>query len=319
MILAMDGGTTNTRITLVRDKTPVDRIKLPIGAGSTAKTGSNQLLKEAIADGIGELLRRNSIEPGEVEKILVSGMLTSELGLYNLPHKVMPAGTKDLAQGAVTVSLPEIFPCPVTFLPGLKNDSAGDFSRADMMRGEETELVGLMDLTGIKPPFTAVLPGTHTKLVKVNQGGQMELCRTTLGGELLAAIPQNTVLKSSVVFPLLQVGADMSYLQRGVECSRKLGLSSAAFKTRVLVTTEGVSPENAGVFLAGVLLEPDLVAIAQTAGSDPILLGGSEPLRGTCARLIADNLPNRLIVAEEVQVEHSTVCGALCISECQDV
>lgn len=311
MILTMDGGTTNTRIHLVEGETVRDRIKLPIGAGSAAQTGSNQQLKEAIAQGIDTLLQRNGLSWQEIERVVGSGMLTSELGLCDIPHKSMPAGEDDLARGMVTVVLPDVCKRPIRLIPGLKNPPSDDLFQADIMRGEETELVGLMALTKIRPPFTAVLPGTHTKLIRVDETGQMQFCRTTLGGELLAAIPQNTVLKSSVTVPLLQEGADLSYLQKGMACSRSLGMSSAAFKARVLVNSYGVSAADAGAFLAGVILEPDLAAIRQVAGTDPILLGGSRPLKDAFAQLIRAQMENELIVADEEQVDHSTVCGAL--------
>lgn len=311
MIVTMDGGTTNTRIHLVEGETVRDWIKLPIGAGTTAQTGSSQALKDAIMQGIDTLLQRNGVSWQEIEAVVGSGMLTSELGLCEIPHKSMPAGEEDLARGMVTVVLPDVSKRPIRLIPGLKNAPSDDLSQADIMRGEETELVGLMHLTSIQPPFTAILPGTHTKLIRVDEAGKMQFCRTTLGGELMAAIPQNTVLKSSVSYPLLQENTDPTYLQKGIECSRALGMSSAAFKARVLVNSYGVSPVDAGAFLAGVILEPDMVAIRQVAGDDPILLGGSQPLKGAFASLIRMQMENELIVAEEEQVEQSTVCGAL--------
>ena len=90
--ITIDGGTTNTRISLIKDGRAVETIKLSLGARSGID--NNDALKTAIADAIDTLLKKsNGIE---IEKILASGMITSEFGLYNLPHISVPSGIDEL-------------------------------------------------------------------------------------------------------------------------------------------------------------------------------------------------------------------------------
>ena len=88
----------------------------------------------------GATVRR--IRESDVIRILASGMITSEFGLYELPHLTAPAGIKELHDSMAEVSFPEISPIPFVFIRGIKvnSDKLCDF---DMMRGEETELVGI--------------------------------------------------------------------------------------------------------------------------------------------------------------------------------
>ena len=138
--ITIDGGTTNTRVNIVKDRQIIDTRKIARGAkaGIDDKNG----LKVALKDAIRDLLDSNSIQEKEVIRILASGMITSEFGLYELPHLTAPAGIKELHDSMAEVSFPEISPIPFVFVRGIKvnSDNLCDF---DMMRGEETELVGI--------------------------------------------------------------------------------------------------------------------------------------------------------------------------------
>ena len=74
MFLTIDTGTTNTRIYLVDGETVKDSIKINAGAGDTAKTGSNQILKESIQNGICRLLSDNTLKEQDICAVFASGM-----------------------------------------------------------------------------------------------------------------------------------------------------------------------------------------------------------------------------------------------------
>lgn len=316
MIFTIDGGTTNTRIVLLENGQTLDRVKLKIGAGSSAAAGSNRALVAAIRDGIATLLAKHGIAGASPDAIYASGMLTSEFGLAEVAHLTAPVGVSELHAGLCTVRIPEISDCPITLIPGVRN-AADDNPEtgilfADMMRGEETELFGLAHAYRLEKSYTAVLPGTHTKVIRVDEEGRIASCRTTLGGELLAVIPEQTILRPSVPHPLISPDADLRWLETGRDAAESLGVSCACFRARVLATRYGLGAADVGAFLAGAILSPDIGTIAALAGNTPILLGGSEPLRSVFSRLLS-HLPNRLIVAEDGAAESATVKGACLI------
>ena len=77
--ITIDGGTTNTRISLVSDKEIKDTVKLNVGA--RANMNGDGILQKAIGEGIKKLLSSNNITEKDVLCILASGMITSEFNV----------------------------------------------------------------------------------------------------------------------------------------------------------------------------------------------------------------------------------------------
>lgn len=311
--ITIDCGTTNTRIALVDNMSVIRSIKLSIGAGRTAQTGNCDELKAEISNGIRQIL--GDTAESEISAVYASGMITSELGLFNIEHIRVPVGPSELKNGAKTVLLEDVSHIPITFIPGVKNDfDSGNIKSledADFMRGEETEAIGLVKIMDIALPVTAVLPGTHTKLVRIDAEGRIVHCCTALSGELYNAVITNTILKNCIAD-----GAgsnDTEYLEMGYQMSEKAGCNAALFKARVLKNSFGVPPDKTTAFIAGAILYSDIQLILQKAGNDTILIGGSEPLRSSFEHLIRKNMSNRVIVADDEQVKNSTIIGAISI------
>ena len=122
-------------------------------------------------------------------------------------------------------------------LPGIK--VGGDLlENTDMMRGEETELIGLSEK--LQSGCIYVLPGSHSKLIKTDEQGRISSFVTTLTGEMIFALSQSTILKDAVDFS--QTETDFEYLDSGYKyCCRK-GINEALFKTLVLKNIFKASP-----------------------------------------------------------------------------
>ena len=72
--IAIDGGTTNTRINLVKDYLVTDTLSYNIGARKGIE--NKEILQEAVKEGIEKILSGNDMTENDIERILVSGMLT---------------------------------------------------------------------------------------------------------------------------------------------------------------------------------------------------------------------------------------------------
>lgn len=314
MFLTIDTGTTNTRIYLTDGKTVTDCIKISAGAGDTAKTGSNRYLKDSIRNGILELLRANKLSEHNIEAIYASGMITSELGLYEVPHISAPVTQNDLRNHAKTVLIDDVVSVPITFIPGVKNNThfqnLANLNHMDMMRGEETELFGLMHLLKCTPPLTVILPGSHTKFVTVGNDGEILSCHTTLGGEMLAAISEKTILNSSLPHPLVSE-ISPEYLTAGFMYSRKHGISSAAFRVRLLHKFMELTENERANFFVGAMLAPDIQALEEIALETKILVGGSEPLKSIFVHLAKNGTGREVFAAKDEMVRSSTVFGVM--------
>jgi 2-dehydro-3-deoxygalactonokinase len=178
-ILTMDSGTTNTRIYLVEYKTNriVDFVKKKIGVRNTAIEGSAATLQAAISRGIIELLTRNRCSGKEVSYIVATGMITSNLGLFEVPHINRPGDLEAFAKSSVVKVLPEFQEIPSIFVPGMRTTNfatpkeasiSSQINQYDVMRGEEAESFGLLSQMKLTGKGLFVLPGSHTKYVFVD-------------------------------------------------------------------------------------------------------------------------------------------------------
>ena len=225
--ISIDGGTTNTRIALILDRTVIATKKYNIGAG--AGTDCKKILGSTVAQGISELLTKNGLSEKDIVRILASGMITSEFGLRLLPHQIVPVGLKDMKATSEEILMPEISSIPFVFMRGVKTDCK-TLETADMMRGEETELMGIA-----KPEYgkcVYALMGSHTKIIKTDSNGAITDFVTMLTGELCASAAHNTILKNA--FVLEDSELDTEYLLKGFEYARKSTVSESLFKVRIL-------------------------------------------------------------------------------------
>ena len=80
--LALDSGTTNTRIWLIHGGKVAGKAQVQAGVRDTARTGSTVFLKDAIRGGIGQVLEQTGQRAPEVA--VAAGMIGSELGLLEV-------------------------------------------------------------------------------------------------------------------------------------------------------------------------------------------------------------------------------------------
>ena len=137
-ILTIDTGTTNTRVTVWRDDVALCQAARQVGVRDTAITGNRTTLQRGVQDTIDAALQKAGFGMGQVDLVLASGMITSNVGLHEVPHLIAPAGLRDLAAGMVQASIPEVCPQPIWFVPGVRNpvDNLGlhNIESMDMMR-----------------------------------------------------------------------------------------------------------------------------------------------------------------------------------------
>lgn len=269
-IIALDMGTTNTRAYLLDGKGNIIKTsKQNIGAGESAKCLSKQPIINAVKTCIEELCNCENISA-----VIASGMITSGLGLKEVPHLIAPVSTEDIADNMVEESYPEIADIPFWFVPGVKNNTDID-DEMDMMRGEETESVALIERA---QDAVYILPGSHTKFVSV-KGGVIESCLTTLTGELLAVITKDTVAAQAVEHKFADIRFfNKEYLLKGYNAAEKYGIARAVFGTRILRVLSDVDANTAAWYLLGAVLQGDIAALkGANLCSNTAVVAGKEP------------------------------------------
>lgn len=282
--ITLDMGTSSTRLRLYDGMTLLGQQKRSFGIRDV-RTGGVVALKTVLRNGILALLAATKTDFSDVDKILASGMITSGNGLCEVPHTEAPVTAQMLAERAVRVVYPEIVSIPFYLIPGVKN--AGGFAADgfDIMRGEETETFGLLHRCGLRGPCLLVLPGSHTKLVFVNEENKIMWCRTTVGGELFRAVAEQTILASSLPSPMPKA-YDMTYVKMGYEAALRQGMSAAVFRVRLSDLFSDESADQRASYLVGAVFAEEIRLIASYADGVLVLVGGSDPLRSVFSSLL---------------------------------
>lgn len=300
--ITVDGGTTNTRIRLVCNNNVSDTVKADVGA----RNGS-EALKKALKDGIRTLLERNRLAAEEIHRILASGMITSEFGLVELPHVSAPAGIKELHDSLYETAFPEITPIPFCFIRGIRT-AGQDLADTDMMRGEETELMGILrEGAGIY-----VLPGSHSKIVRTDEAGRITAFSTMLTGEMLAALSSGTILKDAVT--LEDHPLDEEALTEGCRYALQHGINEALFKVRVMKNIFHHPPAALYSFFLGTVLSDEITAITRHPAPF-VLVAGKAALKNATLSLLRHYTQATVLATDDVQAEYAAALGAVKIYE----
>ena len=276
--LAIDSGTTNSRIWLMRDLEIVAKRNVPIGVRNTAMDGNNRALMEGIRQAVLELRHVNSsISP---RLVVAAGMITSNLGLHELDHALAPAGVEELSSKIERRTFPEIEGISFYFIPGVRSGPPkADLNNAndiDVVRGEETEVMGFLQNLALQGPLLYIHLGSHTKLIKVDNANRITGGASTLGGEVLQSVQQQTILKDSLPEKLV-CSMNQDFLEQGWILTRKHGLFRTLYLIRVFDLSSNYSQELIYSFFLGAMLSEEfrcLESFMRKTNKEKVILSG---------------------------------------------
>ena len=288
MIITVDCGTTNMRCRLFDGDKLIDQERATCGCRDRAFTGSSAILEENLSRLIGTLLERNSLRESDVEAVVSSGTLASDVGIHAIPHAICPAGIPESVRAAEMVTLGQVSSIPILFIPGVKTLPAPDADLEtkivtyESMSGDECEIYGITDAMGLPDEFIITLPGSHNKVMEIRD---RKICsiRSGLCGEFIASVSGHTMLKSALPDPVIrEILPDM--LRLGYRMADKHGLSPMLVKARTLQLFGGYTRDEAANFFVGALLHDDIKCVADIAAKPeskgkPVVVGGSDPLK----------------------------------------
>ncbi|OWY40037.1 2-dehydro-3-deoxygalactonokinase [Xenophilus sp. AP218F] len=266
-ILTIDTGTTNTRVTVWNGNALKAHAARQVGVRDTAISGNVSILQRGISATIEAALAKARLDISSIDLVLASGMITSNVGLFEIPHLLAPAGCDELAAGMQSAMIPEVCEKPIWFIPGVRNmnESVGlhNCESMDMLRGEEVEAMALIERLSISEPAVIVLPGSHSKFVHLDEKQRITGCVTTLAGELLHVITHNTILAGALNSDFA-VEIDEEMLLAGARSASKIGLGRACFIVRMLDQFTIYDRNARANFLLGSVLGADLLTLKNT-------------------------------------------------------
>ncbi|MBR0830528.1 2-dehydro-3-deoxygalactonokinase [Bradyrhizobium manausense] len=179
--VAVDWGTSSFRLWLI------DR-----GGNITAERRSDEGMTAAAKTGFAAVLQSHldAVGAGPDLPVLICGMAGARQGWVEAGYIDTPARLAAILEGAVSIPGQSR---DIRILPGIAQRETG---APDVMRGEETQLLGALGLDATGDALVC-MPGTHSKWVTV-RGGTVARFATFMTGELFSAISRETILSHAV-------------------------------------------------------------------------------------------------------------------------
>ncbi|HXG99554.1 MAG TPA: 2-dehydro-3-deoxygalactonokinase [Sphingomicrobium sp.] len=196
--------------------------------------------------------------------LLLAGMVGSRSGWVETPYVQCPADLDEIA-----AQLSWVEEGRAAIVPGLsilKDD------RADVMRGEEVQIFGVL-AAGLIPATGFVChPGTHNKWIKLDQG-QITDFRTVMTGEMFSLLRERGVLADMIGGTVSPGEPFRAGVRQGLGCM----LTAELFTVRARILLGRLEREDAASFTSGLLIGADVgLGLALGGETDPVVMGRPE-------------------------------------------
>ena len=229
--IAVDWGTTNRRAYLLD------------GAGHRIDEFEDAKGVLTVTDfpaAVAEIRERLGDRP-----LLLAGMIGSNKGWVEAPYVPCPAGIDELAANLTWAGERE------AIVPGVSYIGQG---RADVMRGEEVQLLGGVAAKLVAKEALVCHPGTHNKWALL-RGGIIKTFGTVMTGELFSLLKDHSILADLLAGPVEPNDA----FKRGVRSALENDLLPASlFGVRAGVLLGQTNKDDAASYVSGLLVGTDV-------------------------------------------------------------
>ena len=292
--IAVDWGTSNLRAWAMGAGGILAEASSEDGMGKLARDGFEPALLRLIGPWLdGRALGGRGLDAGPVP-VIACGMVGSRQGWCEAAYRTVPCTPLD---AAALVAAPTTDPrLTVRIAPGLKQTAP-----ADVMRGEETQIAGVLSLM---PGYDGVLclPGTHSKWAQIS-AGEVVSFQTFMTGEMFALLSEASVLRHG----LQGDGWDDAAFDAAVSdaLSRPERLGARLFSLRAEGLIAGLTPAAARARLSGLLIGTELAAARPYWLGQRVTLVGAATLSGAYAQA----LRSQGVEAAHLSVSDCTLAG----------
>jgi 2-dehydro-3-deoxygalactonokinase len=316
-LICIDLGTTNTRVLRVGgDGGVLAKAHAQVGVRDTAREGSPALLRSTLQRLIAEVAQGGAGIP-----VIAAGMITSSLGLKEIPHLPSPAGLAEIAAGTKAYEFPDVCAMPIWLVPGVRcgdwfNHDPVVIARIDMMRGEETFCIGLDSLGLADRPATVLNLGSHWKTIQMDAAGRVVRSFTSLAGEMIHAVQTTTILSSALSAERPEE-LDRRWVFEGMREQRGAGLGRALFCVRLLQLSGKTTAEERLAYAIGAFIAADmeaLVSAGMIGAGRRLMIAGNKAVTGAWKAALAGVDVTGVSLSEE-DVERAMIAGLTRIHE----
>ncbi len=234
--------------------------------------------------------------------VIVSGMASSNMGILELPYTLMPFSTGGEDIGVQRVAKANGFTHDLNVISGAR-------TATDVMRGEETQLIGCAN-GHVEAKQLFIFPGTHSKHIITVNGKATDL-KTYMTGELFSLLTLNSILSDSVATGKGTIDTENEKaFEEGVRTGHSGNLSHALFIVRTNHLLKRFSKTANFHYLSGLLIGSELgdLAMIDTAA---ITIAGEAQLMNRYVK--ACRIIGVVAPIETVDAATATIRGQLVI------
>jgi 2-dehydro-3-deoxygalactonokinase len=273
--IAVDWGTTNRRAYLIDSAARrTDEFEDAKGVLSVPAGGFPEAVEE-IRSRLGD------------KPLLLAGMIGSNRGWKEASYVPCPAGIDELAQGLVWVDE------RTAIVPGVS--FVGD-GRADIMRGEEVQLLGALAAGFVDSNALVCHPGTHNKWTVLHQG-RIQSFRTVMTGEIWSLLKEHSILADLLEGP---VEVDDVFRDAARHAVFNEALPAELFSVRASVILGQMKKADAASYASGLLIGTDVrIGLAVPTGAQVVVMGRPELTQLYVAALGQANRETRELDGEQ--------------------
>jgi 2-dehydro-3-deoxygalactonokinase len=273
--IAVDWGTTNRRAYLIDSSGErTDEFE--------DSKGILSVLPGGFPDAIAEIRKRLGDKP-----LLLAGMVGSNRGWHEAPYVPCPAGIDDLVKGLVRPGERE------AIVPGVSYIGDG---RADVMRGEEVQLLGAAAAGLVEADGLVCHPGTHNKWVVLHEK-RIHAFQTVMTGELFSLLKDHSILSDLLQGP---VAVNESFKNAANFAVNNEALPAELFSVRARVLLGQARKEDAASYTSGLLIGADVRAgLTIPTGAEVVLIGRPELTRLYAAAIAEAGRKSRELDGEQ--------------------
>ena len=231
--IAVDWGTTNRRAYLL-DSAGEHRNEFEDSKGVLSiRAGGFETAVAEIRERLGD------------HPMLLAGMIGSNRGWKEAPYVPCPAGLDEIAAKLVRAGDRE------AIVPGVSYLADG---RADVMRGEEVQLLGGVAAALVDPDALVCHPGTHNKWAQL-RNSRIQSFQTVMTGELFSLLKDHSILSDLLGGEVAANGAFCAAARYAIDNE---ALPAELFTVRARVLLGEAKKEDAASYTSGLLIGTDV-------------------------------------------------------------
>lgn len=197
--------------------------------------------------------------------LVLSGMASSSIGMKELSYTEIPISLSKLKLNVDHMKGTHEFPHDIYLISGI-------CSSEDVMRGEETQLLGLTSKLDIKNGCF-LLAGTHSKHIFVKENS-ITAFKTYMTGELFDLISSKSILSNSV--EKREVQNPGKSFKNGIKLSQEENLLHSLFTIRANDLLNSSESTDSYDLLSGLLIGTELKELCITQPENIVVWGDSQ-------------------------------------------